>query len=81
MKATIPLAEIYIVQLDLEGIRLDTLQENTGLEKIVVCIISPTFLSRLNPILDTLLIYPFTRQTFPSRMIPAILHGLHSSLL
>jgi hypothetical protein len=40
MKATLPLAEIYIVQLDLEGISLATLQENTGLEKIVVCVLS-----------------------------------------
>jgi hypothetical protein len=44
MKATLPLAEIYIVQLDLEGISLTALQENaqaSGLEKSVVCIISP----------------------------------------
>jgi len=41
MKATIPIAEIYIVQLNLEGIDLAALQENTGLEKIVVCDISP----------------------------------------
>jgi hypothetical protein len=36
MKATLPLAEIYIVQLDLEGITLASLQENTGLENIIV---------------------------------------------
>jgi hypothetical protein len=44
MKATIPLAEIYIVQLDLEGISLTALQENSkasGLEDSVVCIIPP----------------------------------------
>jgi hypothetical protein len=44
MKATIPLAEIYIVQLDLEGVSLAALQENakaSGLENRVVCIIPP----------------------------------------
>jgi hypothetical protein len=42
MKATIPLAEIYIVQLDVEGIKLADLQENayaSGLEKSVVSLI------------------------------------------
>jgi len=44
MKSTMPLAEIYIVQLDLEGISLAALQENakaSGLENSIVCIIPP----------------------------------------
>lgn len=46
MKAKVPLAEIYMIQLELEGVTLTALHENgqaAGLETSVVCLYPPKF--------------------------------------